>query len=87
MDANTMAVIALVMQVLVLAVGGVWTVGKIRTSTAVLNANIEHLTKEIHDLTNVVKLLDRRIDDHERRLTILETNHGRRHPEDVAAGS
>lgn len=50
----------------------VWTVSKIKSTTAVLNANIEHLGKDIQSLTNVVSGQDEKVTDHEKRIIIIE---------------
>lgn len=71
--ANSITIIGILLNILTLVIGGVWAVSKIGRQTDVLDANIAHLSSAIDRLAHVVGKLDGRVDDHERRLTILET--------------
>ena len=63
---------AIILEVVVLIVAGVWAVGKIRSTSEVLNASVRTLDKTVERLAKTVERLDVKIDNHSERLSRLE---------------
>lgn len=60
-------------EVMFIIVAVVKVVGKIETTTALLQQALSHLTDAMETLTKAVDRLDNRTDDHQGRLIKLET--------------
>jgi hypothetical protein len=63
---------ALVVQLLVLAVGAAWAVSKIRSTTTSLGREIHDLGHSIAQLRNAIEKLDARVYEHAGRIATLE---------------
>ena len=73
MDQSTIiALIALMLTLITLVAGGVWVVGKIRTTAEVLGVIIKALTRSLNRLEAKLETVDTKQDDHEVRITVLE---------------
>ena len=66
-------VFGLLVEACILVIGAVWAVAKVNTTAAVLNANIRNLDRTVAELSSVVRHLDKKLDDHEVRLSLVET--------------
>lgn len=66
------SIIGVAVNVVVLLVGAVWAVGKISGQAAVLTNTIEHLDRTIIELKGAIDKLDGKVEEHERRLAVVE---------------
>lgn len=74
MDSSVLiACFGLLLNIGLLLVGGVWAVSKISAQASVLNATISHLDRTVESLKTTIATVDRRLDDHAHRLTVVET--------------
>ena len=71
---NTVLV-ALCLEVVIVAAGAVWAVGRIKTTTEVLSETMRHLRLAIENLDSLVERLDEKVDDHGERLAVLESSN------------
>jgi hypothetical protein len=66
------AVCGFLFEAVIIVAGAVWLVGKIRSDSAVLKNSMDALASSIEKLSKTVEHLDRRLDDHQERLAVIE---------------
>lgn len=64
--------IAFLVETLMIIIGGVWTVASIKSTTEILNNTIQSLKETVLALKITLDEMDKKQDDHETRLRILE---------------
>ena len=69
------AVAAIVTQVILAGVAGLWVVTSIRSTTEKLGTSIDHLSESVGKLETIIEKVDDKVDGHEVRLAVLESNH------------
>lgn len=67
------AIASLGINTVVIIISGVWMVAKIKGSTDLLSQAIEHLRGAVETVTGTVKEIDNRTDNHEVRISKLES--------------
>jgi len=75
------AVVAIVVQVILAGVAGLWVVTSIRSTTEKLGTSIDHLSENVGKLEAVIEKVDEKVDAHEVRIAVLETQNKKTEPE------
>lgn len=68
-------ILGFLLQVIVIAVGGVWVVAKIQSATEKLSISIQHLTKTIDAQKEWLRALDEKVNGHSERIAIIESQN------------
>lgn len=73
MDSGVLvSIIGLAINVTGMIIGAVWCVGKLSSQADVLNNSLQHLDRTTIDLMLTMRRLDDKIDDHDRRIAVVE---------------
>jgi predicted RNase H-like nuclease (RuvC/YqgF family) len=72
MDTNSLALIALVVQIVALIGGAVWVASMLRSQIASLGTHLESLALSISELKSELKTLDDRLNNQEKQVLRME---------------
>lgn len=64
--------LAFILETVIIIIGGVWTVASIKSTTEILNNTIQSLKETVVALKITLDEIDKKQDDHETRIRILE---------------
>lgn len=67
------AIAGIIIEIIVLAIIGVWAVGTIKTTTAVLTESIKALKNTIDGLKEIIERMRSELTDHQSRISVLES--------------